>query len=339
MPRVAPGKSTRSRPAVLALALVAGLGALVTADRARAPTVVPREAYDHPGQLVRLPDGRRLNFRCAGEGSPTVIFESGFSAWSSAWGKVQARLAPATRTCAYDRAGSGFSDPGPLPRDGSAIARDLDQGLRAAHISGPYVLVGHSAGGLYQRLFAARRRREVVGMVFVDSSVEHQTERLNQLLGPEAATLAGTRRRAAHCLEVTEAPSEATQVDRAACEALLRPASAPGVGLRPATWRTQLSELDTLFDRTSEEVDRVGELLRDTPAIALTATRSPDGAPPAADDVGARVWQDFHKELAARFRDGQERTVKSGHLMMNERPEVVAAATLELVERARKRRP
>jgi len=319
---------------IVGLAAAAGLG-LAPTDRAHAPTIIPREAYDHPGQLVRLPDGRRLNIRCVGEGSPTVVFESGFSAWSSAWGKVQARLAPVTRSCAYDRAGSGFSDPGPLPRDGEAIARDLDRGLRAAHIKGPYVLVGHSAGGLYQRLFAARRRREVVGMVFVDSSVEHQTERLTAMFGSGAGSVAGSRRRPAHCLEVTEAPaSPANAADRAACEAGLRP-GAPGLGLRPAAWRDQLSELDTLFDRTSDEVDRTGSLLRDIPAIVLTAGKA-DDATPTPDDVAGLAWQSLHAQLAAGFRHADQRRVKSGHLMMNERPEVVAAAAIELVEKARK---
>jgi pimeloyl-ACP methyl ester carboxylesterase len=322
---------------ILFSALVIAIVGLAVAPRAAVLTPIAGDAYDHPGQLVRLPGGRKLNFRCFGQGSPTVIFESGFSAWSSAWTRVGMRVAPVTRACAYDRAGSGFSDPGPMPRDGAAIARDLDQGLRAAHIGGPFVLVGHSAGGLYQRLFAARRRRDVVGLVFVDSSVEHQTERLEQLFGSEAGSMAGTRRRPAHCLEVTEAPrSTANQADRNACEATLRAASAPGLGLRPEAWRTQLSELDTLFDRTSDQVDRTGDLLRDVPAIVLTAGKGEDGEPPASNDLAAQAWLGFHKELAARFRTSQQRSVKSGHLMMIERPEVVAAATLELVERARK---
>jgi len=301
-----------------------------------APTIISADVYTHPGRLVRLPGGRKLDIRCFGQGSPTVIFESGFSAWSSAWEKVQARVAPTTRACAYDRAGSGYSDPGRMPRDGEAIARDLDQGLRAAHINGPYVLVGHSAGGLYQRLFAARRRRDVVGMVFVDSSVEHQTDRLVQMFGTGAGSIDGMRRRPEHCLDVTQAaPSPANQADRDACERMLRLASARGLGLRPEAWRTELSELDTLFDRTSDQVDRTGDLLRDVPVIVLTATSSADGAPP--DDAGERVWAAFHKELTSRFRHGEQRMVKSGHLMMKERPEVVAAATIQLVEQARRR--
>jgi pimeloyl-ACP methyl ester carboxylesterase len=337
-PVAASGRSPATRRAA-SLALGAALAiAFAAAAHAAAPAMIPREAYDHPDQLAKLPDGRKLNLRCIGEGSPTVIFESGFSAWSPAWGKAQARVAQVTRACAYDRAGYGFSDPAPLPRDGAAIARDLDRGLRTAGIHGPFVLVGHSAGGLYQRLFAARRRRDVVGLVFVDSSVEHQTERYAQLFGSGAGGFGLTRRRPAHCLEVVEAPaSPANEADRAACEALQKP-GAPGLGLKAQGWRDQLSELDTLFDRTSDEVDRTGYLLRDIPAIVLTAGKSADGTPPPADDLGEQAWAGFHKELAGRFRHGEQRLVKSGHLMMNERPEVVAAAALELVQRARRPR-
>ena len=82
----------------------------------------------HPAVLARLADGRRLNFRCSGAGRLTVIFESGFAGDSMAWSKVRAPLADRYHVCAYDRAGAGFSDPALGPRDGAAIARDLDQG-------------------------------------------------------------------------------------------------------------------------------------------------------------------------------------------------------------------
>ena len=163
------------------------------------------DPYAQPGRPVRLPDQRQLNFRCMGHGSPTVLLEAGFGAGSNAWSAVAPRIAGVTQVCAYDRAGYGFSDPGPMPRDGAAIARDLDAGLKAAHIAGPYVVVGHSAGGLYARLFAARRIKEVVGLVFVDSSVEHQTQRLQALFGPGAGTLDGPERRPLRCLKLASA--------------------------------------------------------------------------------------------------------------------------------------
>jgi pimeloyl-ACP methyl ester carboxylesterase len=298
---------------------------------------IAKEVYERPGQVVSLPDHRKLNFRCLGRGSPTVILESGFGASSQGWGMTQPRIAAKTRTCAYDRAGYGFSDPGPMPRDGAAIARDLDNGLKAAGISGPYVVVGHSAGGLYARLFAVRRPKEVVGLVFVDSSVEHQTQRMQAIFGPGAGALDGLERRTLRCLNVTSAPHNSVgDPGLLDCAPLGGDAHTRQIELRPDTWRTQLSELDNLFTTTSDEVDRTGDLLKDVPAIVLTAGKA-DGAVAGADDPGTKVWQALHHQLAAGFLHGEQRLVKSSHLMMNDRPEVVAGATLELVEAERKR--
>jgi pimeloyl-ACP methyl ester carboxylesterase len=299
-------------------------------------SLTPADPYAQPGRLVSLPDHRKLDFRCSGHGSPTVLLEAGFGADSSAWGAVAPRIAQVTQVCAYDRAGYGFSDPGPTPRDGAAVARDLDAGLKAAKIAGPYVLVGHSAGGLYIRLLAARRIKDVVGLVFVDSSVEHQTQRLQALFGPGSGTLDGPERRPLKCLKLASAP-HVSLVDPE-FQDCARPgddAHAKQIALRPETWRTQVSELDNLFTTTSDEVDRIGPLLQDIPAIVLTAS-SADKPAGAAVDPGAGAWPAFHHQLAAGFRKGAQRLVKSSHLMMFDRPEVVAGAALELVQAARK---
>ena len=232
---------------------------------------------------------------------------------------------------------AGFSDPGPLPRTALRSRRDLDQGLKAAKIAGPYVVVGHSAGGLYARLFAARRRGDVVGLVFVDSSVEHQTERLVAIFGPGAGSLDGIQRRVLRCLKAASDPQIAAGAEPPPAECVPSTADAHTrvIGLRPDTWRTQISELDNLFSTTSDEVDRTGDLLQDIPAIVLTAGKADAAA--AADDPGAQAWQAFHRQLAGRFLVHDQRIVKSSHLMMIDRPEVVADAAIELVKAARKR--
>lgn len=332
------GLSNRKWPTAAMAILGSALAlSLFAAGRLAAENVPSSDPYEHPGRLVALPDHRKLNFRCAGHGSPTVILEAGYGAGSNAWGRVQSQLKRVTRSCAYDRAGYGFSDPGPLPRDGAAIARDLDYGLRAARIAGPYVVVGHSAGGLYARLFAARRPREVVGLVFVDSSVEHQTQRLTTIFGPGAGSLDGLARRALLCANYTSAPQVAANAAGILeCAPVGGGAHTREVQLRPDTWRTQLSELDNLFTSTSDEIDRIGDLLHGIPAIVLTAAKE-DGRAAGPEDRGAQVWQGFHRQLAAGFLHGDQRLVRSSHLMMKDRPEVVTAATLELVDAARKR--
>lgn len=122
-----------------------------------------------PGKLIDL-GGYRLHMNCQGTGSPTVILEAGLGDWSSHWAAVQKLVRNDTRVCSYDRAGYGWSDPGPRPRDSQHIVSELHALLEKADIAPPYILVGHSFGGLTVRLFASTYRGEVAGLVLVDAS-------------------------------------------------------------------------------------------------------------------------------------------------------------------------
>jgi pimeloyl-ACP methyl ester carboxylesterase len=144
-----------------ALLLMAVAGGLITVTTAAAP---PSGA----GQLVDI-GGRRLYLECAGTGSPAVIFQAGAGGDSSAWAKIQPQIAKTTTTCSYDRAGRGRSDDPPTPQDGEAIARDLHDLLAKAGVPGPYVLVAHSSGGPYQRVYAGAYPADVAGMVLIDA--------------------------------------------------------------------------------------------------------------------------------------------------------------------------
>ena len=333
----------RKRPALaraglivaVALGATAGLAA-ISPDRSSPAAADPAATA---GRLVKLPDGRRLNFRCSGTGAPTVVLEGGFAATSLAWTKVQALIAPTNRICAYDRAGYGFSDPGPMPRDGAAVARDLDDGLRAARIDGPLIIVGHSAGGLYARLFADRRPRDVVGMVLVDPSIEYQDRRLAAVFGPGTGSVAGLRDRAARCLAAaTDKKLPSADPALAKCVPADRPSASVAANaarrveaLRPATWATQVSELDALWTGTSDAVAAGRPSYGAMPLIVLTA-----GDTYAATREGARaqveqVWIGFHSEIAARSTRGSHRTILgASHLMMIDRPDAVAAAIAEV---------
>jgi len=136
------------------------------------------------GEMVDV-GGRRMRIVCMGpqnSDKPVVILEAGAFGFAADFGTVQDQLtAMGLRNCAYDRAGMGYSDPSPKPRDGVAIAEDLEMLLAAAHVPPPYVLVGHSMGGLRLREFAGRNPDKVVGVVLVDATT------------PEALQDAGTR--------------------------------------------------------------------------------------------------------------------------------------------------
>src|SRR4051812_30750961 len=126
-----------------------------------------------PGQLYDV-GGHRLHMNCTGTGSPTVVLTSGTSGFSQSWAAMTPAIAATTRVCAYDRAGQGWSDDVAKAQDGRAIASDLHALLNAAGEHGPYVLVGHSLGGVYAMTFAAQYPDDVAGMVLLDSSTPEQ---------------------------------------------------------------------------------------------------------------------------------------------------------------------
>jgi len=126
-------------------------------------------AYPPPGQLVDI-GGHRLHLHCTGTGSPTVVLEPGQGGVSSDLAWIAQAVAHDTTVCVYDRAGRGWSDATDNPQDGAQIAADLHTLLHRAHVPGPYVLAGHSFGGLYVQAFAAQFPDEVAGLVLLDST-------------------------------------------------------------------------------------------------------------------------------------------------------------------------
>jgi pimeloyl-ACP methyl ester carboxylesterase len=158
----------------LAALLVALVGGAIY--QAIATEIDRRAAFPAPGEMVDVGD-HRLHLNCLGQGSPTVVLDAGLGYTSVEWsGWVQPEVAKHTRVCAYDRAGMGWSEPGPGVPDAIQRADVLHALLREADEEGPYVLVGHSLAGLYSRVYADRYPEEVAGMVLVDSSHPDQFE-------------------------------------------------------------------------------------------------------------------------------------------------------------------
>jgi len=141
-----------------------------------------RDVRDNPapGKLVDV-GGYRMHLHCSGQGSPTVILDSGLSDSSLSWFKVQPQVAGFTRVCSYDRAGLGWSDPSPQPRESKVFAEELHTLLHNAGIEPPLILVGHSMGGFDVLIYAGHHPDEVKGMVLVDSAYPDLANRLPKL--------------------------------------------------------------------------------------------------------------------------------------------------------------
>jgi pimeloyl-ACP methyl ester carboxylesterase len=310
--------------AFTALFLVAIFGAVYQAVSFRGAT----QRFPHPGKLVSA-GGFRLNVFCAGQGLPTVLLEAGLADSLDSWRRVQPEIAQFARVCSYDRAGYGYSDPGPMPRTADRIASEVHEALRSAGEKPPYVLVGHSFGGFLVRVFNGRYSGEVAGIVLVDSTQEDQYRLLPQAW---ASLSAATRQRARR--QAFWAPIY-IDLGLARLELLLKGQDVPPVLLQSKYLKARTSELVNI--EVSAQQARVAGHIADKPLVVLTGGNVIDSGLKAAlnekeqrayDDIWVGVLQTRLVRLSSRAR----RTVlpDSGHDIPLDRPDAIVTAVREL---------
>lgn len=313
----------------------------VAAPPAAAPSF-SWEDYARPHRLVDIGGGRRLNLFCLGTGTPTVILDAGLGDDVTTWRKVHAALARTTRVCAYDRAGNGFSDPGPLPRTAAALVADLEALIRAAPLRPPYLLVGHSIGGLHVRLFTDRHLRQMAGLVLIDPSFEHQVARYEAATPAYRASaeqqIATYRSCIAHLAEGPPPKDSEVWKD---CIVPTTEADLPAdvtnalvARITPDFYRMALSELLEFEGVSSDQIDASRRSWGDLPVIVLTAggTSTPQGD--AA--IRTRIWTEAHDRIAALSSRGVNRIVpNANHHIQTSKPEAVIAAVEEVTAAAR----
>ena len=263
-------------------------------------------------RAVSLPDGRTLNLYCQGRTGPVVVFDSGWAADSRVWRRVMAQLPEDVRACASDRAGQGRSSPGPLPRDGAAVAADLHAALKASGLPGPWVLVGHSLGGLNMRHFARAFPQDVAALVLVDPT---------GLSAPGAfAPLAARSRTCVEALKVDAFPPD--RPDLARCKGEDRAAAL-------ARWEARLSEIEAVGGSTSAGLADQGPGSLSMPLILLR----PLPEQPAGAEPPAPMPMDPLAGLSTR---GEARHVPgSGHMIMIDQPQAVVQAILDALKAAK----
>jgi pimeloyl-ACP methyl ester carboxylesterase len=304
-----------------------------------------------PGRLVDI-GTHRLHLHCAGEGSPTVVLDAALGASSLSWTLVQPAIARATRTCAYDRAGFGWSDAGPLPRTAGRVADELFTLLRRAEVPGPYVLVGHSFGGLVARLFTHRHRADVAGLVLIEPAIPEEwanpsseqralISRGRRLCGyGQIAARSGLARVVAALVRIGAlAPARALvrAISRGglqrADEGILAPIwKLPpetrrilgGMWAQPKFFEALGSQIETICDSASEVMRLPTSDLADLPLVLITSA-----------DAGTRRL-DADAAMARMSRRGQHVLApRSGHWVPLDAPDVVVDALVALVTRLR----
>lgn len=317
----------------IALGLVIGIGSLaaIGAVYQLIATAIDRRAFPPPGQLIDV-GGFQMHLHCAGAnvgGSSTVILENGLGSTSSAWALVQPEVAKATRVCSYDRAGTGWSDSSPEPRDARHIARELHTLLQNANIPGPYILVGWSMGGLYAREYAGQYGDEVTGLVLIDSSHPDQW----------TSTPGGQKQFESNAKIYSLAPILARlgvmriMGLRQPASGLPTPYNEELIASFAATkdWDAQSAEF--LDSPASMAQARESELPDNIPLFVLTATEH------SMSPEQEELWQDWQTDLAALSANSIHQVVDGAeHASFWRDPATVKvsiAAILQVVETAR----
>lgn len=279
-----------------------------------------------PGELVDV-GGRNLHVHCLGVGDPTVVVEAGSGSWSNDWLPAQRLLAERQRVCTYDRPGYGWSDPADEPATARRLTRDLRRALDGVGVDRPFVLVGHSLGGLYARAYALQHPQDVAGLVLVDARHEDAAEALPEEIVQrerEMGRVYGLARVLARF-----------GVVRALGPLLLPPTGLPlaeaevfwAQATRPRFFRTVQSELHAL-----EQVEaRVRGGRHDVPLVVVAhGLPGMFGELPEAE-AAERAWQRLQEDLLTRSERSRHIVAHdSGHNVPIERPAVVVDAVRAL---------
>ena len=313
--RQLPGRSRRwLLSPVLAMLAVASVGGGYETVREAADA----QAYPMPGQLIDV-GGHRLHLNCTGSGSPTVVLEPGAGAMSSSLGWITPAVARDTRVCVYDRAGRGWSDAVDTPQDGMQIATDLHTLLHTAGVAGPYLLAGHSLGGLYALSFAARYPDEVAGLVLVDSTAPAPRPSTTTGASSDAASY-DVVERASALASITARVGLARPFGLLAADGL-PPQSHDEVSARSATASTIRSTIDE-YGVASASAEQAASL-RDFGAKPLVVLTAGSGNAPG--------WTDKQEALADLSTNSVHRTIDGATHVDLVADEHKAAATSQAI--------
>jgi pimeloyl-ACP methyl ester carboxylesterase len=295
------------------------------------------KSFPSPGKTIYVGD-HRLHINCTGSGKPTVILDAGMGASSLDWTLVQPEIAKFTRVCSYDRAGYSWSDETSSERTSQNIVEELHTLLKNSNETPPYILVGHSFGGINVRLYASKYPDEVAGVVLVDSSHEDQLQKCSKLpiglfkriathpqAGPFLASI-GFMRFLNHLPYFKNRyqafPLAIQQMYIAKMNTI-------------KFFRTMSREC-MMFKQSLDQLKEAGGYLGDKPLVVISA-----GIPLSSNDMGqsqefadnfANIWKALQKDLATKSTKGKQIIAEhSGHNISYEQPEIIVESVREMI--------
>jgi len=312
------------------LILLLTLGGLTWLAGARAKATLAKQT-PAPGQLIDV-GGYNLHLDCQGQGHPTVLLEAGLNDFSVQWALVQPAVAEFTQVCAYDRAGLGWSEPSPHPRTNATMVDELHTLLTKAGVTGPYVVVGHSFGGINMRQFAHQYPASVQGLVLVDSAHEAQVARIPALrtaaqqLIEQFGLLDRLNRFGLLALAPTQIPNRGLPADALA-----------QYRARLATsdyFAAAIAESQAFYTSDDASVVKQGSL-GNLPLIVLSRGQGAPlpGLTTAENETYEQSWRSLQAELAALSSHSQQWLAEhSGHDIPLQQPELVIAAIRQILQ-------
>ncbi|WP_410453336.1 alpha/beta fold hydrolase [Paenibacillus alvei] len=294
------------------------------------------QAFPMPGKLIQIDSGNYLlHVQRVGEGhngAPTIIMEAGSGESSLSWGNIPAQLSPFAAVVTYDRAGYAWSTRARSERTGEHIVRELHEALDKEGIKGPYIMVGHSLGGLYARLFAQTYREEVVGLVLIDARTEDYMKETASIYAQE------------HHQEMPSAfllgLTKNSGVLRLFQDSLLE-------GMVAKEKRSQFMNViakPSYFDAVAEEaklIDSVENAVRGQKLGDMPVRVIPRGIPHPYSSTG--ISEEAAKKLEEIWQKGQRRMLnissnselivaaKSGHMVIDDEPQLVVDVIREVL--------
>ena len=317
-----------------------------------------KTTHPPPGKLVDV-GGYRLHLNCTGKNGPTVVLIAGAGDFSFDWGLMQPEVSRFTRVCSYDRAGLAWSDPGPTPRTMRQDAYELHTLLKTARVQAPYVLVGHSIGGLIARVYAEQYPAEVAGMVLVDSTHEDTTlmyqgklvrvrEGAKGVAVPPVQTMQSSPPKPAAAEDIeqfefnqkmfgapkTEPPFDKLPASIQAMRLWFR-SQPPRAAAGPDFWAEELQAMYTARAKSPHQ-------LGDKPLVVLLAKPVGDNLPPG---ISPDDWKQINEEkrrqkveIANLSRNSKLIVAeRSGHHIQLDEPQVVTDAIRVVVGAVRRR--